>query len=251
MSVEKDIVVVKYGSPSVTSEIGMDHERLASYSSEIARLMVRHHVVIVSSGSIVTGRALHEGQHPIRDSSAAAMGSAQAFLAWQEALELQGMDAGQVPVTNHEIDSEEGTTLKESLFNMMNEAIVPIANGNDVLSREGSKELRIDTDNDRLAGHIAELVEAEHLILLTDREGVLDPQKVVVKNVDTSNLDQVLGFVDEGGNGERGGMASKIIVAYRASHFGSQAAHAHIANARADLKAVLDNQDGSHFVPYQ
>ncbi len=210
-------------------------------------------MVVVASGAIVTGRAMEQERKPqteTEDSNAAAVGSAEAFLAWQREFIIKDMSAGMVPVTNHEIVSREGAVLRQSLFRLMAADIVPIANGNDVLSEEGSEELRIDTDNDRLAGHIAELIEARHLILLTDRPGLQDHAKQVVQSVGTANLEEARSFVqDTDKGGQRGGMHSKIDVAYGFSHNGPASGFAHIAEAMDDLQGVIAGQTGTHFAP--
>jgi glutamate 5-kinase len=254
MKANKDIVVVKYGSTSVTTkERGMDTERLRVYTPQIARLALNHEVVMVSSGSTVTGRASRDGKKPLsRKGNYAAVGSARAFIAWQDELATRGIESAQVPVTNHEIDSKEGTALRRSLMSLMEDEVIPIANGNDVLSNEGIKELEIDTDNDRLAGHIAQLLGARHLVLLTDREGVLDPAKAVVPTVGPDNIALIRSFIEEGGAGEGAGrgMHSKVDVSYAAAQLPQQGTYAHIAQAGTDLQAVLDGQVGTHFPPH-
>jgi glutamate 5-kinase len=250
MNASKDIVVVKYGSKSVTNEKGMDTKRLRVYSLQLARLALGHQVTMVSSGSTVTGRAMRNGKKALsRDGNYAAVGSAKAFIDWQDELATRRRASAQVPVTNHEIESAESIALRRSLISLMGDKIIPIVNGNDVLSNEGIEDLAIDTDNDRLAGHIAQLLGAKHLVLLTDKEGVLDRQGAVVPNIGTDNLMWANSLIRKGGSGERGGMISKIKVAYGVAH-SSKEVFAHIAQAGADLQAVLDGQVGTHFAPH-
>jgi glutamate 5-kinase len=227
----------------------MDIDRIHGYSLDIGQLLFDHEVIMVSSGSIVTGEALWGSERDTKEGNMAALGSAKAFLAWQDELLARKIFSGQVPVTNHEIASPEGRVLRKSLFDLIDNGIVPIANGNDVLSTEGAEELKIDTDNDRLAGHIAELVEAAHLILLTDEPGLLDTNGEVVKCVNTDNFNWARSLVSEEGNGKRGGMLSKILVAYAAAH-ALKSTFAHIAHAGSNLQAVISEQVGTHFAPH-
>jgi glutamate 5-kinase len=251
-----EVVVVKYGSTTVANEHGMNIMQLRGYSTEIAHLMLQYQVAIVSSGSIAMGRAMWSGgERPTEAENFAAVGSAEAFISWQQALAEQSLtdgsriNAGQVPVTDHEINSEEGLVLRRRLFSLMCAGIVPVANGNDVLSGEGAKDIKIDTDNDRLAGHIAELLNARHLILLMNRAGLLDREGNVVNRVGNSykNLAWALSLAREDGDGERGGIRSKIMTAFKAARLRGIAAH--IAHAEADLPAVLAGHVGTHFEP--
>ena len=258
MKNSRDVVVVKYGSSSVTDEHGMDAQRLSAYCDEVEQLRRRYAVAIVSSGAIATGKAMEPGRSlQTPDENFAAVGSAEAFIAWQKELRKKRIASGMVLVTNHEIESEEGGILRRRMLSMMNDrddGIVPIANGNDVLSKEGAQELRIDTDNDRLAGHIAELLGAKHLVLLTDMPGVLNSDDEVIKHVGVYNVNQTLALarerqIREGGGG-RGGMHSKVKVAYEASHAGLEPGFAHIAEATNDLQAVIACRVGTHFAPH-
>lgn len=250
MNAGKDIVVVKYGSTTVTNEKGMDTEKLRLYVPQIARLALDNEVAMVSSGSTLTGQALRNGKEALsRRANYAAVGSAKSFVAWQDELAGKGIDSAQVPVTNHEIDSAEGYMLRQSLLSLMGDGIMPIANGNDVLSDEGMEDLAIGTDNDRLAAHIAKLLGAKHLIILTDEQGVLDRADQVVPNVGTGNINRVRGLVKDSGNGIGGDMGSKINVCYEVSSK-PVGIFAHIAHAGAELLAVLDGQVGTHFAPH-
>src|SRR5665213_1821099 len=145
MKKSRDVVVVKYGSSSVTDEHGMDAQRLSAYCDEVEQLRRRYAVAIVSSGAIATGKAMEPGRSlQTPDENFAAVGSAEAFIAWQKELRKKRIASGMVLVTNHEIESEEGGILRRRMFSMMNagnDGIVPIANGNDVLSEEGVQEL--------------------------------------------------------------------------------------------------------------
>jgi glutamate 5-kinase len=251
---DKEVVVVKYGSTSVTNEAGMDIGRIGTYSNQISRLLFRYNVVIVSSGAIVTGRAIEKDKPKMEDGDYASVGSVPACAAWQKELSIRSISSGQVPVTNHEIDSIEGESLRRRMFSMMRHEIVPVANGNDVLSDEGPKELRIDTDNDRLAGHIAKLLAARHLILVTDKPGLQERNDKVVSLVTPDNLEGAYSLVrEEDNNGESGGMHSKIDVAYDFSEISPirpQPGFAHIAGARDDLQSVIAGHVGTHFAPH-
>jgi len=247
---EKELVVVKYGSSSVSDEFGMDTQRLESYVDQIVELNDDYNVIVVSSGSINTGRSLRSSDMPILcDEDYAATGSGRAFVAWQDIFIDRGGNAAQVPVTNFEIDSSEGFVLERRLYSLIANGIVPIANGNDALSGVGAIEYKIDADNDRLAVHIGELTMAQHVLLLTDEDGLMRADSVV-RQVDISNKRQLRyakGLAppqEPGENGGRGGMNSKVEQAVRAAHYGAKA---HIANAAVDLRDVVASKSGTYF----
>lgn len=245
----KELIVVKFGSTSVTNEQGMDQDRLGVYAEHIAQVMEQHNVIVVSSGSINTGKAMWEGEPLQHEEDYAAIGSGRAFTAWQEAFKEQGVAAAQIPVTNHEIDSVEGVVLEQRLCSLARNGILSIANGNDVLSSEGALEYEIDTDNDRLAEHIATLTMAKYLVLLTDRDGLMDGDNVV-PSIDVSNGRQWrqslrLAPAPEPGQRKRHGMRSKLFVSRQFVGNG-YAGHAFIARASSDIRAVVNGEAGTH-----
>jgi glutamate 5-kinase len=250
----KGIVVVKYGSTSVADEQGMDSDKLWTYSNQIQRLSEFYDVVVVSSGAIATGRAIAREMDLVTDDqNCAALGADEAFYAWKKVFKSQDKAAGMVSVTNHEIDTPEGEILRRRIFSMLDVSMIPVVNGNDVLSDEGSKELRIDTDNDRLAAHLAKLLRARYLLMMTDRPGVLSPQDELVRCVGIYNIEKVLSYVRKGQEGDgRGGIRSKINEAYNFSHrrLGTGlSGWAYIAKAGEELTDVIDGRVGTYFGP--
>lgn len=248
----RPLLVVKLGSSSVSDpENGMDRDRLSHCAEQVAGLLVDYDVVLGCSGSINTGKAMRKrkGKKPFeREQDYAGVGSGRYFVTVQEVFEDHGIETAQVPVTNHEIDSIEGQAYEETLFSYTSQGAVPVINGSDVMSNEGSKEYAIDTDNDRLVGHTAELTMANFLILLTDRQGLLDG-KDVIREVDVSDISQVryakslTPRIARPGDG-RGGMRSKVTVAVEAAQNNTVA---FIADARDEYKEVLAGNCGTRF----
>jgi len=255
MEQPKEIAVVKYGSSSVAHARGMNSGRVNNYARRIDSISNQYDVVIASSGAIATGEAMWKSQQRGRISkrkrrSLASMGSGQAFIEWQRALAAHGRLAGQVMVTNHEIDdSEEGRAVKELLRDNIELGIISVANGNDATSTEGAKDYERSKDNDHLAAHIAKVLGAKHLLFLTNKRGLLeDPQdhKSLVHEVTVDNIDWALSLAGDAGPQGKGGMRSKVSEAYSAAQSGI---NAHIAANWLALGAIIQFKHGygTHF----
>ncbi len=261
-------VETKYGSPTVTTRAGMSKSKVRHHSGEVAGLVKDgHEVIVTSSGATVTGRALHraaqrkklgqqegrpkaEKETDILKRSFASRGSAQAYMAWQGALALHGLETAQVPVTSHEIeDLEEGSALREILLEHLNIGVISVVNGNDATSREGITDLNKSRDNDEVAAHIAQLVPVDHLCLLINEDGLLDGSGLVVPEIGPHNIEWARSLVGPNGDGESGGMRSKLNSGFKTAGSGSGTT-VHIANANADLRSVIAGDVGTHIPPH-
>ncbi len=254
MGQSKEIVVVKYGSSSVASERGLIRGNIDDYAGRIDSISDRYDVVITSSGAIATGQALWKSQERgnaiPNDRSLATLGSGRAFMQWQESLAEYGRLAGQVMVTNHEIDdTEEGRAVEKLLRDNIRLGITSVANGNDATSTEGAKDYRQSKDNDHLAAHIAKVLGAKHLLFLTNRPGLFEYPEArmgLVHRVTADNIEWALGLAGEAGPLGKGGMQSKVSEAYSAAQAGI---NAHIATNRVALGAIIQFKHGygTHF----
>jgi glutamate 5-kinase len=262
------LIEVKYGSPTVTTKRGMAHRKVRHHAGEVAGLVEDGHgIIITASGSTVTGRAIHkaaqrkklaqqgenlepEKETDILKRSFASRGSAQAYMAWPGALALHGLETAQVPVTSHEVeDVEEGSALREILLYHLSIGVISVVNGNDAVSREGITDLNKSRDNDQVAAHIARLVPVDHLCLLINEDGLLDGSGLVVPEIGPHNIEWAHSLVGPNGDGESGGMKSKIDSGFETAGAGTGTT-VHIANANTELRAVIGGQVGTHFQPY-
>ncbi len=253
-------IEVKYGSPTVTDEGGMSRAKVAHHISEISKLMeAGHKVVVTAGGAIAQGRAKHVERlsaggrrvpNPKRETdldkrSYASRGSGSAYMMWEEEADAYGIVTAQVPVTTREAkDKEEGRALQELLLHNMELDIVSVINGNDATSPEGASDIALSRDNDKVGAHVAELLGLDHLCYLTDVDGLLNNQGIVVPTVTSRNFKEALGFIRKEGNGESGGMESKVTQAHRVTYYGVEA---HIGNAQAELLPIIGGEIGTHF----
>ncbi|MCB1894160.1 MAG: glutamate 5-kinase [Zoogloeaceae bacterium] len=231
-------LVVKVGSALVTNNgSGLDTAALETWASQIAALRSDgKEVALVSSGAIAAGmqrlgwtrrpKAVHQLQ------AAAAIGQMGLAQAYQSAFLGHGLQTAQILLTHDDLaDRERYLNARSTLTTLLELGVVPIINENDTVITE---EIKFG-DNDTLGALIANLIEAEALIILTDQSGLYtaDPRK----NADARLISE--GLADDpsydgmaGGSASqisKGGMLTKVRAARRAARSG---AHTVIASGR-------------------
>jgi len=237
-------VIVKVGSSLVTNEgRGLDHTAIAKWADQIAHLRrLGKQVVLVSSGAVAEGMlrlgferrpvAIHELQ------ACAAVGQMGLAQIYETSFRAHDLRTAQVLLTHADLaDRERYLNARSTLFTLLELGVVPVINENDTVVTD---EIKFG-DNDTLGALVANLIEADALIILTDQRGLYtsDPRK----NTDAT-------FVNEakagdpaleamaGGAGSgigSGGMLTKILAARRAA---SSGAHTVIAWGREDQVLV-------------
>jgi glutamate 5-kinase len=236
-------VVVKIGS-SVVAANGDIFDRLAM-SIEKHRSTA---FVVVSSGAIALGmKKLGYRSRPkeiARLQAAAAAGQSLLMRAYEEAFAARGLAVAQVLLTYADLaDRARTNNARAALGALLEAGAVPILNENDSVAVD-----EITLDNDQLAAMVAPLVEAELVVLLSDVDGLLDSNgRRVAQVVDVTNeaLPHVRPSAKTLG---KGGMASKVEAARRATLAGANVVVAH-ANTSGALDAVLAGEDvGTLFV---
>ena len=223
--------VVKIGSALLTAEgQGLDRQALAHWVDQMADWLEGEgqELVLVSSGAVAEGMCrmgwtrrpdtLHELQ------AAAAIGQMGLVQAWESCFQRRGRHTAQVLVTHDDLsDRRRYLNARSTLRTLLDLRVVPVVNENDAVANE---ELRFG-DNDTLAALVANLVEAQLLILLTDQPGLFeaDPRRhpdarlIEQASVDDPRLDRFAG--DSGGRLGRGGMATKLRAARLAARSGT------------------------------
>ena len=222
--------VVKVGSALITADgRGLDREAIAGWTDQMARLRRQgREVVLVSSGSVAEGmarlgwsrrpHALHALQ------AAAAIGQMGLVRVYESCFERHGLRTAQVLLTHEDLaDRQRYLNARSTLRTLLELGAVPVVNENDTVATD---EIRFG-DNDTLAALVANLVEAELLVILTDQEGLYradprrnpDAERVVEADADDPALDAMAG----GGAGAlgRGGMLTKVRAARRAARSGA------------------------------
>ena len=222
--------VVKIGSALLTNEgQGLDLERMDGWVTQMCQLRKQGiEVVLVSSGAVAAGMeklgwlerpaALHQLQ------AAAAVGQARLVQAWEASFQKYGVQPAQVLLTHDDHSSRKRyLNARSTLKTLLEMGIVPVINENDTVATD---ELRFG-DNDTLAALVANQVEADVLVILTDQDGLFtadprtDPKARLIHEVRAH--DSALDAMAGGGSGRlgRGGMQTKLRAARQAAASGA------------------------------
>jgi glutamate 5-kinase len=223
-------IVVKVGSSLVTNDgRGLDHAAINRWASQIAALREQgKEVVLVSSGAIAEGiHRLGWSKRPreIDELQAAAavgqMGLAQVY---ESSFGAHGIRTAQILLTHADLaDRERYLNARSTLLTLLRLGAVPIINENDTVITD---EIKFG-DNDTLGALVANLIEGDALVILTDQRGLFtadprkDPAATLVEQADagTPELEAMAGGA--GSSIGRGGMLTKILAAKRAAHSGA------------------------------
>jgi glutamate 5-kinase len=233
-------IIIKVGSSLVTNEgRGLDETAIAKWAYQIACLRQRgKEVVLVSSGAIAEGmKRLRFEKRPtdIHELQACAavgqMGLAQIY---ETSFRVHELGTAQVLLTHADLaDRERYLNARSTLFTLLRLGVVPIINENDTVVTD---EIKFG-DNDTLGALVANLIEADALIILTDQRGLYtaDPRKnPSAQFVHEAQAGDLALEAMAGGAGTgigRGGMLTKILAAKRAA---SSGAHTVIAWGREE-----------------
>jgi glutamate 5-kinase len=223
-------VVVKVGSSLVTNDgQGLDEQAIGEWCRQIAHLIRdKREVIMVSSGAIAEGmKRLGWSTRPkaVQELQAAAavgqMGLAQMY---ETKLRLNELGSAQVLLTHADLaDRERYLNARSTLLTLLKLGVVPVINENDTVVND---EIKFG-DNDTLGALVANLVEADALIILTDQKGLYtaDPRKDAnarfVHEAKAGDLELELMAGGAGSSIGRGGMITKILAAKRAAGSGA------------------------------
>jgi len=223
-------IVVKVGSSLVTNEgKGVDAEAIGTWCRQMAALAADgREVIMVSSGAIAEGMkrlGWATRPHEIHALQAAAavgqMGLAQMY---ETKLREHGMGSAQVLLTHADLaDRERYLNARSTLLTLLSHGVVPVINENDTVVTD---EIKFG-DNDTLGALVANLVEADALVILTDQKGLYsaDPRKdPAARFIDVCTAGDPALEQMAGGAGSRvgtGGMITKVLAAKRAARSGA------------------------------
>jgi len=223
-------VVVKVGSSLVTNEgRGLDDAAIGEWCRQMAQLVRGGvEIIMVSSGAIAEGMkrlgwatrpsAIHELQ------AAAAVGQMGLAQMYETKLRESGLGSAQVLLTHADLaDRERYLNARSTLLTLLKLGVVPVINENDTVVND---EIKFG-DNDTLGALVANLVEADALVILTDQKGLFtaDPRKdanagfVAQAQAGDPELEVMAGGA--GSSLGRGGMITKILAAKRAAGSGA------------------------------
>jgi glutamate 5-kinase len=251
-------IVIKIGSSLITDNgTRLNLELIDTLARQISSIReAGASISIVSSGAVAFGmsrlnwairpKSIHDLQ------AAAAIGQIGLARAYQDSFEKLKVQAAQILLTHDDLtDRARYLNARSTLRTLLELGAVPIINENDSVAND---EIKFG-DNDTLAALVANLVEANLMILLTDQDGLYtaDPRKhqgaklIKEANADDPGLDKMA--TGAGSQFGRGGMLTKIIAARRAAKSGTKTI---IANGTTDNvlnKVVSEGSIGTTLLP--
>jgi glutamate 5-kinase len=232
------VIVVKVGSSLVTNNgNGLDKSAIAAWAGQIAALAQQgKQIVLVSSGAVAEGmQRLGWKKRPTAVNelqAAAAVGQMGLVQMYESCFAKHQLHTAQVLLTHDDLaDRKRYLNARTTLRTLLDMKVIPIINENDTVVTD---EIRFG-DNDTLGSLVANLIEADTLIILTDQQGLYsaDPRSnpeakfVSFATAGDAALEQMAGGA--GTSIGTGGMLTKILAAKRAARSG---AHTVIASGR-------------------
>jgi glutamate 5-kinase len=251
-------IVVKIGSSLLTKGgKGLDKTAIAQWVEQMAALRKSGvDVILVSSGSVAEGvwrlglkarpTTLHELQ------AAAAVGQMGLVRVFDDTFQQHDLHASQVLLTHDDLSNRQRyLNARSTLLTLLQFGVVPVINENDTVATE---EIRFG-DNDTLAALVANLVEADLLLILTDQQGLftadpsVDTDATLISqiNVNDERLESMAGESRSGLG--RGGMSTKVSAARLAARSGAATVIAAGATNNVIQAVLKGDVIGTHFLP--
>ncbi|NLY86603.1 MAG: glutamate 5-kinase [Tissierellia bacterium] len=250
-------IVIKIGSSTITSEDGtIDKKFLENLASQVKTLMdMGKEIVIVSSGARIAGvgtlgkwsrkEDIHYKQ------ALCAIGQVELMDSYRKIFGSHGLHVGQLLLTKEDFNHESRTlNIRNTLFTLLDEGVVPIINENDTVCVE---EIKIG-DNDMLAAYTTVLWGGDLLIMLSDIEGIYtkNPQN----NEDArlieviENIEEIENSISQDGKSSfgTGGIATKILAAKKVTKYGTNVIVAKGKKENIVLKLLNGEEKGTLFL---
>ncbi len=223
-------VIVKIGSALITAGgRGLDRDAITAWAEQMAQLRADGvDVVLVSSGSIaegITRLGLKSRPRNISELQAtAAVGQMGLVQAYEACFQAHGINSAQILLTHADLSNRRRyLNARSTLQTLLKFGAIPVINENDSVSNE---EIRFG-DNDTLGALVANLIEADLLIILTDQQGLFDanpvdnPAAKLIERADARDPKLTEYAGPSSGELGRGGMQTKVSAARLAARSGT------------------------------
>jgi len=250
-------LVVKIGSTLITNHgAGVDHAAIADWVRQIANLRARGiEVLLVSSGAIAEGmQRLGWSRRPHEVNllqAAAAVGQMGLVQVYESAFREHGLHTAQILLTHDDLsDRNRYLNARSTLTSLIGLKVIPVINENDTVVTD---EIKFG-DNDTLGALVANLVEADWLVILTDQQGLFtaDPRKdtaaTIVREARAGDpeLERMAG--GSGSEFGRGGMLTKVLAARRAALSGANTVIAYGRESNVLLRLAKGEKIGTRLL---
>jgi len=216
----KKNIVIKIGTTSIIKNNKVDSSLLNKLVDIVKDFSKQYNFVIVTSGAVGLGAS--KLKYKTRPKSlkklqvASAVGQIELVNQYEKVFNKSKMNIAQVLITKNLIDNrEQFVNTTQALNELLSEGIVPVVNENDVVATE---ELKYG-DNDRLSAIVSIIVDAEKLIIITNKEGLYnfnpdknkDAKKIDYIEFDSEQLNNLIPISQKGEG--IGGFSTKIMAA--------------------------------------
>ena len=253
-------IVVKLGTSTLTAGTpALSPARMVELVRQVAGLHSQgRRVVLVSSGAIAAGRERLAFPQLPRDIPAkqmlAAIGQPRLMALYERLFDIYGLAVAQVLLTRTDLANRARyLNSRNTLSALLSHGVIPIVNENDTVATE---EIRVG-DNDNLSALVANLIEADLLVMLTDQPGLFsadprtDPAAQLIREIDTPTIPQSVWEAAGGTQGKlgTGGMLTKLQAADLARRSGTAVVIAAGAEQDVLTRLAAGESLGTRFTP--
>ena len=241
-------IVVKIGSNTLAKEDGTQNtEFMANFAAQCASLINQgKQIILVSSGAQVAGVSTVNGWARKKDvhyrQALCSIGQVELMHQWRKAFQNQNLHIGQLLLTKDDFENEHRSlNIRNTLFTIVDEGVVPIINENDSVSFD---EIKIG-DNDNLSALTAILWSADTLVLFSDIDGIYtDNPKTnsnaeLIEKVDSIEDLRKTITIGEANSFGTGGIETKLQAAQKVTEYGIEMILANGSRQNA-LTALLE-----------
>lgn len=238
-------IVIKIGSNTLAKSDGTQNtDFMKSFARQCKTLMKQgKQIVVVSSGAQVSGVSMLKEWARKKDmhyrQALCAIGQVELMSQWRKAFAENDLHIGQLLFTKEDFENNlRSLNIRNTLFTLIDEGVVPIINENDSVSFEENSI----GDNDNLSSLTAILWSADLLILFSDIDGIFSANPKTESDAQfietVSNVEKFLPSIKIGGTSSfgTGGVASKIAAAQKCSPYGIS-----VIVANGAKENILDN----------
>jgi len=251
-------IVIKIGSSTITSEDGtIDKDFLDNFAMSVKYLMDHgKKVIVVSSGARIAGVSTIGKWSRKEDihykQALCAIGQVELMDSYRRVFNKYDLHVAQILLTKDDFDSKARTlNIRNTLFTLLDEGVVPIINENDTISVD---EIKIG-DNDMLAAYSTVVWGGDLLILLSDIQGIYDknPSENADANIinvvdDVEELEKKISIGKTSTFGT-GGIATKLKAAKLVNKYGIPMIVGH-GKTKDIIKEISEgNKKGTIFIP--
>ena len=241
-------IVVKIGSNTLAKQDGTQNtEFMANFAAQCADLIKQgKQIILVSSGAQVAGVSTVNGWARKKDvhyrQALCSIGQVELMHQWRKAFQNQNLHIGQLLLTKDDFENEHRSlNIRNTLFTLVDEGVVPIINENDSVSFD---EIKLG-DNDNLSALTAILWSADTLVLFSDIDGIYtdnpktNPNAELIEKVDSIEDLRKTITIGEANSFGTGGIETKLQAAQKVTEYGIEMILANGSRQNA-LTALLE-----------